>query len=66
MYRFHNKTLQCAQRYSAAFAALSVLDPGSDWTQCLQKLDHLKDLQLPQCKEEDPKKKKGQMVGENG
>ena len=65
MDRFRNKTLRCAQRYSAAFAALSVLDPGGDWTRRLQKLDHSKDLQLPRCEEEDPKKKKGRMAGEN-
>ena len=64
MDRFRDKTLQCAQRYSAAFAALSVLDPGGNWTQRLQKLDHSKDLQLPRH-EEDPKKKKGRMAGEN-
>ena len=65
MDRFRDKTQQCAQRYSAAFTALSVLDPGSNWTQRLQKLNHSKDLQLPRHEEEDPKKKKGQMVGEN-
>jgi hypothetical protein len=64
MDRFRDKTLRCAQRYSAAFAALSVLDPGGNWTQRLQKLDHSKDLQLPR-REEDPKKKKGRMAGEN-
>ena len=47
MDRFRDKTQQCAQRYSAAFTALSVLDPGGNWTQHLQKLDHSKDLQLP-------------------
>jgi hypothetical protein len=65
MDRFRDKTLRCAQRYSAAFAALSVLDPGGNWTRHLQKLDHEKDLQLPRREEEDPKKKKGRMAGEN-
>ena len=47
MDKFCNKTQRCAQRYSAAFTALSVLDPSGNWTQRLQKLDHSKDLQLP-------------------
>jgi len=63
--RFCDKTRQCAQCYSTAFAALSVLDPRGNWTQHLQKLNHSKDLQLPQCEEEDPKKKNGQLVEEN-
>ena len=30
--RFHDKTLRCARRYSAAFEALKALDPNGDWT----------------------------------
>jgi hypothetical protein len=35
---FQEKVLRCADRYSAACHALSVLDPGGTWAVCLQEL----------------------------
>jgi hypothetical protein len=51
--RFHNKTLRCARRYSAAFDALKALDPSGDWTVRFQHLDHTKDIRGPHREEED-------------
>jgi hypothetical protein len=53
--RFHDKTHRAAERYTAAFNALSVLDPGGDWTVRLKYLDHSKDLRSPRRDpDEDP------------
>lgn len=51
--RFHDKTIRCAERYSAAFKALSILDPNGNWTRRLKFLDHKKDLHSPRCDEDD-------------
>ena len=47
MSRFHDKTIRCAERYSAAYQALSLLDPNGSWTVRLKVLDHQKDLRPP-------------------
>ena len=47
MNRFYDKTHRSAQRYDAAFQALSELDPNGAWTSRLKHLDHSKDLRLP-------------------
>ena len=53
--RFRDKTHRAAERYTAAFDALSVLDPGGDWTIRLKRLDHSKDLRSPRRDpDEDP------------
>jgi hypothetical protein len=44
---FHNKTLCCARRYSAAFEALKSLDPNGNWTTRLHRLDHVRDIWGP-------------------
>lgn len=51
--RFHDKTIRCAERYSAAFKALSILDPNGNWTRRLKFLDHKKDLHSPRRDEDD-------------
>lgn len=51
--RFHDKTIRCAERYSAAYDALSVLDPNGDWTTRLQVLNHKTDLRPPRRCEDD-------------
>ena len=51
--RFHDKTIRCAERYSAAYGALSTLDPNGHWTARLRFLDHKKDLRAPHRNEED-------------
>jgi hypothetical protein len=50
--RFHDKTIRSAERYSAAYHALSILDPNGDWTMRLRPLNHQKDLQPP-CRNDD-------------
>ena len=47
MSRFHDKTIRCAERYSAAYKALLILDPDGDWTSRFKFLDHKKDLRSP-------------------
>jgi hypothetical protein len=54
MTRFWDKTQRCAERYNAAFEALSVLDPGGEWTLRLRHLDSTKDLHLPRREDDDP------------
>jgi hypothetical protein len=51
--RFHDKTIRCAERYSAAYQALSTLDPNGHWTARLRFLDHKKDLRAPRRSEDD-------------
>jgi hypothetical protein len=51
--RFHDKTIRCAERYSAAYKALSILDPKGDWTIRLRFLDHKKDLRSPRRDDDD-------------
>jgi hypothetical protein len=51
--RFQDKTIRCAERYSAAYQALSTLDPDGHWTARLQFLDHKKDLRPPRRSEDD-------------
>jgi len=51
--RFHDKTLRCARRYSAAFEALKALDPNGDWTARLRHLDHAHDIRGPHRDEDD-------------
>ena len=51
--KFHDKTMRCAERYSAAFKALSVLDPNGTWTMRLKFLDHGKDLRSPRRDTDD-------------
>lgn len=53
MSRFYDKTIRCAERYSAAYKALSILHPDGDWTLQLKFLDHKKDLRSPHCDSED-------------
>ena len=67
MDRFYDKMNLCTECYSSAFTALSHLDPAGDWTICLCKLNHLKDLQLPHREDlKDLKKKKRErQAGEN-
>jgi len=50
--RFHDKTICCAERYSATYNALSALDPNGDWTTQLKVLNHKTDL-CPPCRCED-------------
>ena len=50
---FQDKTIRCAERYSAAYQALSTLDPDGHWTARLQFLDHKKDLRPPRRSEDD-------------
>lgn len=58
MLRFHNKTLRCARRYSAAYNTLDALHHPGDWRDRLRPLNHSADLKLPgRDKEEDKKKK---------
>lgn len=47
MSRFHDKTIRCAERYSAAYKALLILDPNGDWISRFKFLDHKKDLRSP-------------------
>lgn len=51
--KFKEKTTRCAERYTAAFDALKVLDPGGAWSQRLQPLDHKTDLRAPRRDDED-------------
>ena len=51
--RFHDKTLRCARRYSAAFEALKALDPNGQWTTRLQYLNHAQDIRGPHRDEDD-------------
>ena len=51
--RFHDKTIRCVERYSAAYKALSILDPKGDWTTRLRFLDHKKDLRSPRRSDDD-------------
>jgi hypothetical protein len=60
--RFHDKTHRAAERYTAAFDALSILDPGGDWTVRLKHLDHSKDLRSPRRDlDEDPSESKREL-----
>ena len=59
--RFHDKTMRCAERYSAAFKALSTLDPNGDWTHHLKFLDHKKDLRSPRRDDDDPGESKREL-----
>ena len=59
--RFHDKTLRCARRYTAAFTALTALDPNGDWTAHLRHLDHAKDIRGPHREEEDESEGKREM-----
>jgi hypothetical protein len=47
MSRFHDKTMHCAERYSAAYKALLKLDPNGDWILRFKFLDHKKNLRSP-------------------
>ena len=51
--RFHDKTIRCDERYSAAYMALLTLDPNGSWTTRLKFLDHSKDLRPPRRSEDD-------------
>jgi hypothetical protein len=53
MSRFHDKTIRCAERYSAAYKALSILDSDGAWTARLKPLDHKKDLRSPRRDDDD-------------
>lgn len=53
MVKFKNKTDQAAERYIAAYTALTALDPGGSWALCLQQLNMAKDLHLPRQEEDD-------------
>jgi hypothetical protein len=59
--RFHDKTMRCAERYSAAFKVLSALDPNGDWTHHLKFLDHKKDLRSPRRDDDDPSESKREL-----
>jgi hypothetical protein len=59
--RFHDKTMRCAERYSAAFKALLTLDPNGDWTHRLKFLDHKKDLHSPRRDDDDPGESKREL-----
>lgn len=50
--RFNNKTLRCAERYRAAYAALLKLDPLGTWRERLQFL-HAKDIRGPGKEDDD-------------
>lgn len=55
MVRFHDKTYRCAERYDAAYRALTIFDPDGIWNRRLLPLDHAKDLRLPRRdKDDDP------------
>ena len=45
--RFHRKVMHCARRYTAAYNALSALDPNGEWAARLQYLDMAKDIRSP-------------------
>lgn len=51
--RFNNRTLRCAERYRAAYAALLCLDPHGSWTTRLQRLD-AKDIRGPGKEDDEP------------
>ena len=53
MSRFHDKTIRAAERYSAAYKALSSIDPNGEWTTRLKYLDHNKDLRSPRRNDDD-------------
>ena len=60
--RFRDKTHRAAERYTAAFDALLVLDPGGDWSVRLKRLDHSKDLRSPRRDpDEDPSENRRQL-----
>jgi hypothetical protein len=60
--RFRDKTHRAAERYTAAFDALLVLDPGGDWSVRLKCLDHSKDLRSPRRDpDEDPSENRRQL-----
>jgi hypothetical protein len=49
---FHDKTMHAAERYSAAYKALSSIDLNAEWMTQLKYLDHNKDLRSP-CRNDD-------------
>jgi hypothetical protein len=53
MSRFHDKTMRAAERYSAAYKALSLIDLNGEWTTQLRYLDHDKDLRSPRRNDDD-------------
>src|ERR1700733_7110745 len=53
MSRFHDKTMRAAERYSAAYKALSSIDPNAEWMTRLKYLDHNKDLRSPRRNDDD-------------
>lgn len=60
--RFHDKTHRAAERYTTAFNALNVLDPGGDWIIRLKPLDYSKDLRSPRRDlDEDPTESKREL-----
>jgi hypothetical protein len=59
--RFHDKTMRCAERYSAAFKALSTLEPNGDWTHRFKFLDHKRDLRSPRRDDDDPSESKREL-----
>lgn len=59
--RFYQKTLRCGRRYSAAFAALSKLDPGGEWADRLRYLNHATDIRGPHREDDDPSEGKREM-----
>lgn len=64
MKRFHDKTHQCARRYSAAYDALCSLNHPGNWRDRLRPLNHSTDLRLPgRDKEMDKKKEERESEG---
>lgn len=61
--RFHQKTLRCARRYTAAYNAMCALDPGGDWSARLRFLDHAKDVRSPH-RDRDEESAKGKREAE--
>ena len=60
--RFHDKTHHAAERYTTAFNALNVLDPGGDWIIRFKPLDYSKDLRSPRRDlDEDPTESGGEL-----
>ena len=51
---FRAKTASVSDRYIAAYTALSVLDPGGEWTSSFKPLNPAVDLHLPRREEDDP------------
>ena len=53
MSRFHDKTIRAAERYSAAYKALLLIDLNGEWRTRLKYLDHNKDLRSPRHNDDD-------------